>query len=51
MQTEHVVEIVDGLADNAVLLRGSTGNVRDGTPVKLVGVSPAAAPASRAPAA
>jgi membrane fusion protein (multidrug efflux system) len=50
-KTEHVVEIVDGLADNAVLLRGSTGNVRDGTPVKLVGVSPAAAPASRAPAA
>jgi hypothetical protein len=50
-KTEHVVEILDGLADNATLLRGSTGNVRDGTPVKLVGVSPAATPASRAPAA
>lgn len=50
-RTEHVVEIVEGIADNVTLLRGSAGNVRDGTPVKLVGVAPAAAPASRAPAA
>jgi len=48
-KTEHVVEIVEGLADNATILRGSTGNVRDGTPVKLVG--PAPVPAARAPAA
>ena len=48
-KTEHVVEITDGLADNATVLRGSAGNVRDGTPVKLVG--PASGPAARTPAA
>lgn len=47
---EHVVEIVDGIADNGVVLRGSAGNVRDGTPVKTVGAAPAAVAASRASA-
>lgn len=48
-KVEHVVEIVSGLAENATVLRGSVGAVREGTPVKLGAVLPAAA-ASRASA-
>ena len=42
---EPWVEIVAGLTEGAQVLRGSTGVVRDGTPVRL-SVLPAAAPAS-----
>lgn len=48
-KVEHAVEIVSGLAENATVLRGSVGAVREGTPVKLGAVLPAAA-ASRASA-
>jgi RND family efflux transporter MFP subunit len=48
-KVEHVVEIASGLAENATILRGSVGAVRDGTPVKLGAVVPAAT-ASRASA-
>ncbi|MBW8831091.1 MAG: efflux RND transporter periplasmic adaptor subunit [Burkholderiales bacterium] len=49
-RTENAVEIVDGLADNTAVLRGSAGNVRDGTSVKMIGPAPAPLPASRASA-
>lgn len=45
-RTETAVEIVDGIADNTAVLRVSAGNVRDGTPVKMVASAPAAIPAS-----
>lgn len=47
---ENVVELLSGVPDGSKVLRGSAGKVRDGTPVKLVGVPPSPA-ASRAPAA
>ena len=42
---EAWVEIVSGLGDGAQVLGGSTGMVRDGTPVRL-SIQPAAAPAT-----
>jgi len=42
---ESAVEIVKGIADGAMVLRGSAGTVRDGTAVKL-GIVPAAVPSS-----
>ncbi len=39
------VAVVDGLTDGALVLTGTAGAVRDGTPVRLVG--PAAASAAR----
>jgi len=45
-RTEAAVEIVSGAADGATLLRGATGAVRDGTPVK---VATAVASAASAP--
>jgi len=49
-RTESAVEIVDGLVDNTAVLRGLAGNVRDGTPVKMVGPAAALSPASNASA-
>ena len=43
-KAEHVVEIVDGLSDSNVILRGSAGNVRDGTSVKMLAATPSATP-------
>lgn len=34
-RVDAVVELTDGVADGTVLLRGSTGALRDGTPVRL----------------
>ncbi|RQP25638.1 efflux RND transporter periplasmic adaptor subunit [Piscinibacter terrae] len=48
-KVEQVVEITGGLPENATVLRGSVGAVRDGTPVKLGAVVPTPA-ASRASA-
>ena len=45
-RTEAAVEIISGAADGATLLRGATGAVRDGTPVK---VATAVASAASAP--
>ena len=45
-RTDAAVEIVSGAADGATLLRGATGAVRDGTPVK---VATAVASAASAP--
>jgi len=45
-RTDAAVEIVSGAADGATLLRGATGVVRDGTPVK---VATAVASAASAP--
>ena len=42
---ENAVEIVKGIADGAIVLRGGAGTVRDGTAVKL-GTAPASAPTS-----
>ena len=44
---ENAIELVSGVADGALLLRGTTGGVRDGTRVKLAA---AAAPALPSPA-
>ncbi len=44
-QPEPVIEITQGLADGSALLRGSVGQVRDGTPVRVA--QPAVATASR----
>jgi RND family efflux transporter MFP subunit len=46
---ESVVELTDGVADGAVLLRGSVGLLRDGTPVKMAAAT--ATPAASVPAA
>jgi RND family efflux transporter MFP subunit len=40
---EPVIEIAGGIADGTTLLRGSVGQVREGTPARLVGVEPVAA--------
>jgi len=42
---ENAVEIVKGIADGAIVLRGGAGTVRDGTAVKL-GTAPASAATS-----
>ena len=42
---ESAVEIVKGIAEGAIVLRGSAGTVRDGTAVKL-GTAPAPVPSS-----
>jgi membrane fusion protein, multidrug efflux system len=47
---ENVVEVVDGLPAGSKVLRATVGGMRDGTPVKLIGV-PSAAPAASRPAA
>jgi hypothetical protein len=45
-RTESAVEITDGLAAGDVVLRGTVGALRDGTPLLLPGATPgAAAPA------
>jgi RND family efflux transporter MFP subunit len=44
------VEVGSGLVDGATLLAGSTGQVRDGTPVRLTGPSGGGAPAAGVPA-
>ena len=49
-RTEAVVELTSGVADGAVLLRGSTGALRDGTPVRLPSTAAAASAASVASA-
>jgi RND family efflux transporter MFP subunit len=46
---EAVVEVTGGVAEGATLLRGSVGQVREGTPVRL-GTSPIAAVATSLPA-
>ena len=48
---QSAVQIVDGISDNTTVLRGTAGNVRDGTPVRVVGSSAPAPAASRASAA
>jgi len=40
---EAVVEVTDGVADGAVLLRGTVGLLRDGTPVNVAMASAASA--------
>jgi RND family efflux transporter MFP subunit len=40
------VEVGGGLAEGATLLAGSAGQVRDGTPVRLIGSSPGGSPAA-----
>jgi hypothetical protein len=44
---EGVIEIVDGVAAGATLLRGTVGTLREGTPVRLPVTSAAAASAAR----
>jgi RND family efflux transporter MFP subunit len=39
---ESAVQVVDGIADNTAVLRGTAGTVRDGTPVRMIGAVPAA---------
>jgi predicted component of type VI protein secretion system len=49
---ETAVEITDGLAAGAIVLRGTVGVLRDGTPVKLPAgpTPPASAAAGMVPA-
>ena len=42
-QVESVVELTGGVSEGMVLLRGSTGALRDGTPVRVIDAAPAAA--------
>ena len=46
---ESGIEIASGVAAGDTLLRGSVGQMRDGTPVRVSGPAPAAAAASNAP--
>lgn len=45
-QTESVVELTSGASEGMVLLRGSAGALRDGTPVRVLDAAPPAAAAS-----
>ena len=47
---QAAVQVVDGVSDNTVVLRGTAGNVRDGTPVRVVGIAAPAPATSRASA-
>lgn len=47
-RTESVVELTSGVADGTVLLRGSAGALRDGTPVRVLDAAPPGASAASA---
>ena len=50
-RSESAVEIIDGVAEGAQVLRGTVGNLRPGTQVAVSAASPAPAPASATPPA
>ena len=50
-RSESAVEIIDGVAEGAQVLRGTVGNLRPGTQVAVSAALPAPAPVSATPPA